>query len=524
MRRLPSRLGARFAKGLGAALVGVTILVGVPAVQAETTLRFVEGADIDSLDPAVQRSRPSQIIIEHVFEQLVHWKDTKLSGIVPGLAESWTLSSDKLKWTFKLRRGVTFHDGTPFNAEAVKFNLDRLVDPQLGSPNRSMYGSIAKVTVVDDSTVVIETKEPSPALLESLADSPASMNSPTAVRTFGRNYSRNPVGTGPYMLKEWIPGQHCVIVRNPKYQGPKPIPDAIEYRAVPEGGARVVELESGNADIVTGIPPEAVDRLKRNPRIRLQIVPSSFQVFFELNTTKPPFNDVRVRKALNYAVDRQAIVEKILGGFGEVPDGLFPKGVQGRVKLEPYRYDLGLAKKLIREVYPNGYKGKVVMWTPSGRYMKDRAVAETVQGYLNELGFETEFRVWEWASYQKTLYRAEPGNNGTGKGSNDANMWLLGTSIPHAEWRLRRKVSTGDPSNLTGYSNPKVDELLAKASVNMNYNERMAQYGEIQRIFWEEDPAWLFLFNQVQIIGLQGNVSGLDVYAHEVPVLDKVKK
>lgn len=516
-------LSRRSAIKLGAAVAGVATAGRVLPAQAAMELRFVEGTDIDTLDPPIQRSRPSQIIIEHVFDYLVKWKDTKLTELVPDLAESWSVSDDKLKWTFKLRRGVAFHDGTPFNAEAVKFNLERILDPQLGSPNRSSYAMIASVTAIDDTTVAIETKQPSPVLLEVLADSAAAMNSPAGVKKHGRNYFRNPVGTGPYVFKEWVPGQHCIITRNANYFGPKPNPDTIIYRPVPEGGARVVELESGNADIVTGIPPEAADRLKTNKRLRIEVIPSSFQIFFELNVARPPFNDVRIRKAANYAIDRNAIVEKILGGYGTVPDGWFPPGTQGRVPLKPYGYDPDLAKKLIREVYPDGFKEKVVIWTPSGRYMKDRLVSEAVQGYLNAVGFETEFRVWEWASFQKTLYRAEPGK-GTGKGSNEANMWMLGTSIPNADWRVRRKVSSGDPSNLTGYSNSKMDELLAKAAVNMDYEDRMKQFAEMQRIFWEEDAGSLFLFNQVQIIGLQANVKGLDVFAYEVPLFDNVTK
>ena len=506
---------------LVAVLLGMGLLGATAAISAENVLRYVEGADIDTLDPAVSRSRPSQIITTHVFDTLVQWKDTTLSAIVPDLAESWQISADKRKWTFKLRRGITFQDGTPFNAAAVKFNVERVLDPQLGSPNRSLYVGITNVSVVDDFTVVIETKEPMPTLLEALAIENSGISSPAAVEKFGRRYGRNPVGTGPYMVKEWTPGERCVLVRNPRYTGPKPKPDTIVYRPVPEGGARVVELQSGNADIVTGIPPEAVEGLKKTSGIRVEIVPSSFQLFFELNNTRPPFNDVRVRRAVNLAIDRKAIIEKILGGYGHNPDGLFPPGVQGRVQLKPYAYDPEEAKRLIHEVYPDGYKDTVVMWSTEGRYMKDRSVAEAVQGYLNKIGFKTEFRVWEWATYQRTLYKQEPGK-GTGKGSNEANMWFLGTSIPTADWRLRRKVSTGDASNLTGYSDPAVDELLAKAAVNMDYKQRMAQLGEIQRIFWEKNPGWLFLFNQVQIIGVRDKVKGLEMFAYELPVLNNV--
>jgi ABC-type transport system substrate-binding protein len=504
-------------------LFAVGIACFFPAFVGAVTINFVEGSDIDTLDPAITRSRPTEILTEHLFNHLANWKDTQLSDIVPDLAESWAISSDGLTWTFKLKKGITFHDGTPFNAEAVKFNIERILDPKFGSPNRSMFEPIKKVTVVDDYTVAFQTQKPYASLLENLTQVAGSISSPAAIKKWGKDYGQHAVGTGPYKLKEWIPGERCVIERYEGYFGKKPKPDAIVYRPVPEGGARVVELESGNADIVNRIPTEAADQLKKNPNVKLWVIPSSFQVFFELNNARPPFNDVRVRKAVNYAIDRKAIVEKILGGYGAIPHGLFPPGVQGRVELTPYTYDPAKAGKLLAEAYPQGYKEKIVIWTPEGRYMKDKSVAEAVQGYLNQLGFQTEFRVWEWSSYQKTLYRREPGK-GTGKGSNDAHMWMLGTSIPTADWRLTRKIQTGDPSNLTGYSNKRVDALLNAARANMNYAERMKMYAEIQKIFWEEDPGWLFLFDQMQIIGLQKNIKGLDAYAYEVLLFNDVTK
>jgi len=150
------------------------------------------------------------------------------------------------------------------------------------------------------------------------------------------------------------------------------------------------------------------------------------------------------------------------------------------------------------------------MWTPAGRYTKDRQVAEGVQGYLNAVGLKTEFKVWEWATYQKSLYRPEPGK-GTGKGSNDADMWLLGTGISDADIRLRRKLVTGDPQNLTGYSNPEVDSLLQQAARELDEHKRMGFYGQIQQILWEKDPNSLPLFDQEQIIGLRKGMKGLAV-------------
>ncbi|MGO4388707.1 ABC transporter substrate-binding protein [Microvirga sp. 2YAF29] len=509
--------------GLGLALLSATAFMSPSTARAEFNLRVVQGTDVDTLDPAVSRSTPSQVVFNNIFNTLVRWKDTKLTEIVPDLAESWTKSEDGLKWTFKVRKDVKFHDGTPFDAEAVKFSLDRIADPALGSPNRSLFTNISQITVVDPHTVEIATKEPSPMLLEILSDEYSSINSPTAIKNGGRAYSRNPVGTGPYMISEFIPGQHVIIKRNPDYFGTPGKADTMTFRPVPEAGARVIELEAGNADIALNIAPESADKIKQNSKTELVVEPSSFQIFFELNTTKPPFDDPRVRLAINHAIDRDAIIEKILNGYGNKPEGIFPEGAQGRSKQTAYPYDPEKARKIIAEVFPGGFKEKIVMWTPAGRYMKDKAVAEAVQGYLNAVGFETEFKVWEWATYQKTLYRPEEGK-GTGKGSNEANMWLLGTGVTNADWRLRRKFFSTDASNLTGYNNPKIDELLNKAFVDMNYETRMKAYGDVQSIVWNEAPNSLVLFDQVQLIGTSKGLKGLEVFGDEIVKLDQVTK
>lgn len=486
-------------------------MLGTAKAQASDTLTYVQGTDLDTLDPAVTRSTTSQIVVAHLFNRLVDWDGPELKKIVPDLAESWSTSADGKTWTFNLRKNVTFQDGTPFNAGAVKFNLDRIRDPKLGSPNRSYYADIESVTTPSERVLQITTKHPSPTLLEMLAEQWSAISSPTAIQKFGRTYGHHPVGTGPYEFDSWVPNDRAVIKRNPNYFGTPSKAANLVFRPVPEDWARVIEVKTGNADVAGDLSPESASQLKGNDKVSLSQTPSSYQVFFELNVTKPPFDDVRMRRAVNLAIDRQAIVNKVLMGYGKVPTSPFAEGTQGRRTFQPIAFDPDAARKLIRTVYPNGYPGTVVIWTTSGRYTKDRQVAEVVQGYLNAVGLKTEFKVWEWASYQKTLYRQEPGK-GTGKGTNEANLWLLGTGITNADIRLRRKLSTGDPSNLTGYSNPKVDHLLALAATEMNYDKRMGYYGDIQKIVWEDAPNAIPLFDQVQLFGTRKNLAGLVVY------------
>jgi ABC-type transport system substrate-binding protein len=507
---------------LAASLAGLVLPGGVAQAQASArdTLTFIEGSDFDTLDPAISRTRSAEILFFLMFRRLVKWKDTDLSAIEGDLAESWTTSDDGLSWTFRLRPNIRFHDNTPLAAEAVKFNFDRLRDQRFGSPNRSLYAPITAVTVLDPLTIRFTTEVPHAGLLETLVESSAAISSPTAVQRAGRNYARQPVGTGPYRLEEWAPGERTVLIRandGARFR-------RIIYRPVPEGEARLIELEAGTADIATGIPPEAVPRVRASQRLKLEVIPSSFQIVFELNNARPPFNDVRVRRAIQYAVDRDAIVQRILGGFGAVPDSNMTPGVQSYEPLSRWPYDPDRAKREIEAVFPGGFREKLVLWTSSGRYLKDQQVAEAVQGYLNAIGLQTEFRTWEWASYQQTLYRRQPAPNSTGFGSNAAHMWILGTSIPTADWRLTRKVGTGQSANVTGYSNARVDELLTRARATLDQDARMALYRQVNRILWQEDPPHLYLYNQAQLVAMQRNISNFRAFAFELPLLADVTK
>lgn len=516
------KLTRRSALAMGLSLMGATAIMTPLAAQA-FELRVVQGADFDTLDPAKSNSTPTQVVLRNIFNTLVMWNDPTMSELVPDLAESWTSSEDGLTWTFKLRQGVEFSDGTPFDAEAVKFNLDRLASEELGSPNRSQLADVVEVKVIDPSTVEIVTKAPAPTLLERLAETYASMSSPTAVQADPAGYSQRPVGTGPYKLTQWIPGDHLTIERNPDHFDEAGKADTMTFRPIPEGAARVIELQTGNADIAFNIPPESAAEVKDSDKTELLLEPSAFQIFLELNTAKPPFSDPRARLAVNFAIDRGAIIAKMMQGYAAEPNGLFPKGMQGAVTLPPYPYDPERAKALMAEAFPDGLDEPVVIWTPDGRYPKDKSVAEVVQGYLNDIGIKTEFKVWEWAAYSKTLYNPLPGV-GTGKGSNDANMWLLGTGIVQADYRVRRKFYSTDPANLTGYNNPAIDALLDKAAVELDYDTRMGYYADLQNIVWSEAPNALTLYNGIQLIGIAKGVTGLEVYANEYVDLSDVTK
>jgi ABC-type transport system substrate-binding protein len=217
-----------------------------------------------------------------------------------------------------------------------------------------------------------------------------------------------------------------------------------------------------------------------------------------------------VRRAINLAVDKRAIVEKILLGFGSVPEGPVPTGAQYSTKLEPYPYDPARARVLLAEAgYPHGFS--TVIWTPHGRYLKDREIAEAIQGYLAEIGIRAELKVWEWAPYVEAIRRPDK----------EAGMYMLGISIPTADWRLFRNFHSTAPTNYTGYRNPEVDRLLLEARSTFDVRKQRTIYERVQRLIWEDAP-FLFAYNQAQIIGVRKGLSGLTVFGFETMRLNNI--
>lgn len=516
----PTRRDILVASGVLAASALVPALPAAAAGADE--LIYVDGATIDTLDPVLQVSRSTETLLLLLYNRMVKWADTSLSEIVPDLATEWSVSEDELEWTFKLRDDVVFQDGTPFNADAVKAHIDRIKDPALGSGARSIYEPISEVTVVDEHTVLFKLAGPYP-LLEILIESSAAINSPAAVAQHGSAYGRNPVGTGPYRLDEWSPGEFVRVVRNDDYFGDAGNFKTITARSVPESGARAIELEAGNADIVNNLAPEAAPRITANPNLQLKVQTSTLQVFLALNCTKPPFDNPKLRNALNYAIDREAIIDSIIGGYAGVPDNIIAVGGQAHRPLTPYPFDPDRAKAAFDEAYPGGFNETLTIWTPQGRYQKDKEVCEAVQAYLNAIGLRTDFRVMEWATFIAEVSRAMPGT-GTGFGSDPSHIFLIGTSIPLADMRFGRWFETGQGLNWNGYSNEKVDDLIRRARHMSDQTARMALYDELARYLWEEDSPHISLFNQQQLIGLRSNISDFEAYSYDVPILNSARK
>ena len=476
---------------------------GAAAPRAGGTLVYATGTDALTLDPQFVTDVPTARAVMHIHETLVYMDDE--GKIVPGLAESWSVSADKLTWTFKLRKGVRFHDGTPFNAQSVKQTLDRILNPATGSPRRSTAEAIQQSRVVDEDTVVLTTGKPFAPFLAQLTAYNLAMLSPTAADRLGKDYATRPVGTGPFMLESWKPGDRLVLARNPSYWGQKPWLDRVEFRVVPEDGTRVLQLLAGEVDVIASVPPIMLKRLAGAADVRVLRAPGYRTVYVGLNNKVKPFDDLRVRRAVAHAINPQAIVQGVLGGVGAVGGGLESPAIGGAAKgLAPYRHDPALSKKLLAEAgHAGGLKTK--LYVPTGRYLMDRQVGEAVQAQLKEVGITADIVAPDWGALTAALNKLT-----------EIPMFLMGKGSPTGDLDLTLTLvtQTGGRMNHFNYSNAEVDRLIALQRQTVDAAERQQILRRIQDKLYEEVPA-VVVFYEEQIYGARASVQGLEVHPNE---------
>jgi ABC-type transport system substrate-binding protein len=497
-------------------VVGVAAYAVLPMITPKppVTITYVQGVDAVTLDPQDMTDNPSENVCRHIYDNLVAF-DEKLN-IKPSLAQSWETSADGKIWTFHLRNDVKFQDGTPFNAKAVKASFDRVLldkDPFLGRVlrRRSLYTVLSEVKVVDDYTVQLITKDPFGPMLPTLAHGAGGIVSYDATQKSGKDFGSQPVGTGPFKFVEWVRGERIVLQKNPNYWSAAPKIDRIVFLTVKEDATRVAMLERGEGDVVLSIPATEVTRLRSNPAITMRVDDSVRVIFMGMNTQKKPFTDMLVREALNYAVDRKAITDRILMGLGTPMDS--PMGAAwGHVSGRVYEYNPDKAKALLAQAgYPNGFE--TTMWSPQGRYLMDRQVAEAVVGYLDKVGVKVKMQVMEWATYMNAL--SVPAKQA------NWDLFLLGwaPSTGDADWALRPVLATSmfppDGNNDALYSNSTVDALILKGMTSTDQNVRLNAYSQVQQLVLADAP-WIFLHVQQQVTGVRNRVAGVVVLAIEI--------
>jgi len=447
------------------------------------------------IDPHVNASSELGIPLTSVYDTLV-WQD--LNGeFVPGLAKSWEISDDGLTYTFHLRDDVVFHDGTPFNAQAVKFNFDRIADPATKSQKAIfMLGPYESTEIIDDDTVQVHFKEPYAPFLDSVSQVYLGMASPAAVEKWGADYPLHQVGTGPFMMKEYIPQDHLTLVRNPDYhwappifnhQGPAYL-EEIEFRFFVEPATRALALEGGEADVMGEIPPHDAQRLADNPAFTLLpvAIPGQSLQFF-LNTEKAPTDDLQVRQALNYATDKEAIVKAIFKEYSPVAHGpldAFTIGYDQSV-VGMYEVDPAKAETLLEEAgwvdgdgdgirEKDGQPLKLEAYLMGWGYVPE--VAQLLQAQLKAVGIEMESQV---VAYPAALEAAR-------EGKHNLIPFVLSSSDPDILRTFFHSSNADSGFNWSKVRDPRLDELLENGARTLDLSKRRELYAEAQQLIMAE--------------------------------------
>ena len=417
--------------------------------------------------------------------------------LVPNLAESYQALNERT-WQFKLRKGIKFHNGEDFNAESVKFSIERILEPATGAVARAAASPIERVQVIDEDTVQIVTKKPFPVLPVRLAYSASGsilMVPPRHYRqTSSEELALRAIGTGPFKFVDWKKGSHVKLEANAGWWRGSPAIQEVVLRPIPEPGTRVSALLSGSIDIATNLPPSQVDRIERSGVARVsESLHGLMMPVFQMDTlTAGPMTNRLVRQAINYAVDMDAIVKHVLQGHATaLPASLSPSDFGFHPTLKPYSYDPAKAKELLTQAgYPNGFE--LMFFTSEGRYMNDKAVSEAVAGYLNKVGIRTTVRVKEAGAYLGDAKAKKPG---------PLFIWAW-ASIGDGELL----VDQFHPKALySTYGNGEFEDVLDRARSEMNPDTRRKLLQKAQEIL-HEDAAYLKGYEQTSIYGISNRV------------------
>lgn len=419
--------------------------------------------------------------------------------IHPGLAESWKQLDDKTM-QFNLRKGIKFHNGDDFTAEDVKFSFERMMN----SPRIAfVLPPIERIDVVDDYTVNIVTKTPFGPLLAHLSHPALGMVSKKLLTENPEALKEKPIGTGSYKFKEWIYGDKLVLEKNEDFydkneRGLK----YIIFKNVVEASNRAIGLETGEIDIATPISSVDEENIKNNPKLQLLTKPSISYTYIGMNMTKAPLNDIRVRKAINYAIDKQAIIDVILNGNGKIATSPIAPGVFGFTdKTKNYEYNVEKAKELMKEAgYENGFTTSILVFSGEA----NTQTAEIVQAYLKEIGIDLKIEIVEVSAYwdmtERGVHNLFLGSWGVVTGDADYGLYAMYHSS-----------AKGGAGNRDFYENEKVDELLDKAKTEIDPETRKKLYEEAQILIVNDAPD-VMLYNRNLTVGAQKYIKGLGIH------------
>ena len=489
-----------FKRLLAAGLVCSTMLM--PTWVEAKTLTVAVPVNLTKLDPTNINDTLTMTSLRTIYQGLLAF-DKDLS-IVPLLAERYEASNDAKEFTFYLRKGVKFHDGTDFNAKAVKINLERLANPDNKLSRRVLVSMLDHVEIVDDYTVKVHLKEPYGAFASSIAHTGTMMISPAALEKYGKDIDRHPVGTGPFVYKNRT-SDTLEVVRNEHYWNGKVGVDGVVIRSVPESGARFAMLQAGEVQFVPDFPPELFHVAEKMPNIVVSKEPSIAEYYVAINTMRKPFDDVRVRQAMNYAVDKDAFCKVVMNGFCEPATSPIPPLLKYYTNVGQYKYNVEKAKELLKEAgYPNGFDTEIfgknsTMVIRGLQFLQQQLGAVNIKVSVTplEAGVEAD-RVWGARTPEESTVKMQFGG------------WSASTG--DADYGLRPLfASESFPPNLYNvayYKNDEVDKDLADAVKTADDKTRAALYAKAQKIIFADAP-WIFLGQNNILSGRAKNLHGV---------------
>jgi len=499
---------------LSIALILVLPVTGFSAKRGGT-LTVVIPSDPESLLPIAGVTAVDWCVMRNVLDHLMEFD--KDFNIVPRLAEKWRWEDNKTL-VMNLRQGVKFTDGAAWNAEAAKTNLDFF---RTGRFKLSvMLKSVERVDVVAPYTIRIKLSEPYTPFLNNLAVGVMQMVSPMQIKSMSpAQIGQHPIGTGPYIYKEYIQGERIVLERNKDYwEEGLPYFDKLLFRIVPDRSVRTMMLLGGEVDLVWGLSPQDVPAVKAGKGLEVVSEPGVAIVYIGLNQLRPIFKNPKVGKALNHAIDRKSLLNAILKGQATILDSCLPPGVFGYSSVYVYPYDPEKAKKLLAEAgYPNGFD--MVLAVPRGRYLMDYEIGEYLQAAWAKIGVRCKLITWEWGTYISAVSR-EPG-----KREEDAFMINIGSRTGHADYSfsLVFHSSNWSPkgSNRLFYKDPEADKLIDEAVTVIDQNKARALYKRLQEKIVLEDCPWIFLHVENNLCGKKVGLHGMEMLRDEQYILRK---
>ena len=506
-------MGALFGGDDGRQTAGLGTLGGY---RDSDTLIVGRASDARSLDPARPSDFESAEVIMQVFDRLVHYEPGS-NQPMPGLATSWTQENAGRSWVFELRRGVTFHDGTPFNADAVVLSVERQLDP--GHRHhvddffywKQYFANVEAIEKLDEYRVRIDIERTFAPFLANMSIFSMGIISPTALEKYGADIATHPVGTGPFRFASWDNGR-VVLERNPSYWGGPSRFRRLVFETVEDPRQRLTALESGAIDIALNVPPEERQFIQLHPRLQLYETKANSVTYLAMNTRRPPFHDVRVRRAVNYSINKGPIVQVLWHGLAKPAHTPVPPSQWGHYQVpEPYDYDPEGARRLLDEATADGVLDpqkvyKLLVPSTSRLYLPSpERLGRAIQANLEDVGLNVEVIAQPYDKHDEAVQ----------SGAHDlcVDGWVGDTGDPDNFLYLLLAGANADPdsgaaSNLAFFDDGEVDGMLTYAQEAMDQRSRERDYARVQRLVHELAP-WVPLAHSTTGIAARGDIENV---------------